>query len=228
MRRRFAARSRLTKVAVCAAAFAALGGVAYAAETSPFIGPRGNINTCLPPGGGVAHFWKPGHSCSGGYVGLAIPTNDAGATGPAGATGATGATNSNATAVNGQTPTDLSLREPTPTTGTSSATLYSQDGLTIVADCATSGSASVVADGPASADSELTVSGYASAAAFGSQTDTLGPSSNAVLGASGSGESSFSYENSSGQVITGTIGYQAVTSFASYAGCAFFGDVSAG
>jgi hypothetical protein len=105
------------------------------------------------------------------------------------------------------------------------------DGLTILASCDHTGTASLAANGPASGDSELTVSGYqpgGSPADFGSETDTLGPSSGAVLGQAGSGESSFSYASSAGAVVTGEIGYQSGTSFASYTGCAFFGTVTSG
>src|ERR1700685_198594 len=72
--------------------FVALGGGASAATTS-FVGPHGNINTCVPPSGGEVNVWKPGHSCSGGRVGLAFPAAGAhGATGATGVTGATGTT----------------------------------------------------------------------------------------------------------------------------------------
>ncbi|HEX2701803.1 MAG TPA: hypothetical protein VHM72_00010 [Solirubrobacteraceae bacterium] len=223
-------RSRLAKAGVAVALFATLGGVAYAAQTSPFIGAHGNINSCLPPGGGVPHVWKPGHHCSGGYVGLAFPTTGAASTGPTGTTGATGATSPSATTVDGQTVQKLLLKEPTPTSGTTSVTLYVNDGLTISADCDSAGNASLVATGPASADAELTISGDDSVGNgyFGSQTAALGPTSNAALGPAGSGESSFSYASSSGSVVSGQLGYQKANSFATYAGCAFFGEVTSG
>jgi hypothetical protein len=50
----------------------------------------------------------------------------------------------------------------------------------------------------------------------------------AALGPSSAGETSFSYANSSGQLVTGTIGYQKAMSFGSYVGCAFFGTVTSG
>jgi hypothetical protein len=226
--------------------FVALGGGAYAlaASSSPFIGPHGNINTCVPSNGGEVNVWKPGHSCSGGRVGLAFPTSGAqgtpgaaGATGPSGVTGATGATgpsNPSATTVDGETLTKLTLKVPTPTTGTASQTLYNGtaagNGLIILATCTNTGTASLVANGPASADSNLDVSGYASAgpAAFGSQTATLGPASNATLGPVGSGESSFSYSTSGGSVATGQIGYQSAPSSGSFAGCTFSGTITSG
>jgi hypothetical protein len=221
--------------------FVALGGGAYAlaASSSPFIGPHGNINTCVPVAGGEVNVWKPGHRCSAGRVGLAFPTTGAqgatgasGTSGATGPTGATGATNPSATTVDGETLTKLTLKVPTPTTGTTSQTLYNgtaaSNGLAIVANCTNTGAASLVANGPASADSNLSVSGYAAAAAFGSQTAILGPASNAALGPAGSGETSFSYSTSSGTVVTGQIGYQSAPSSGSYAGCTFSGTLTSG
>jgi hypothetical protein len=126
--------------------------------------------------------------------------------------------------------TKLLFKEPTPASGTTSATLYSTNGLTILAQCDSSGNASLAANGPASADSELTVSGYDNAATpyYGSQTDALGPTSLAPLGPSSAGEASFSYASSSGQVVTGSIGYQHAPLFGSYGGCGFFGTVISG
>jgi filamentous hemagglutinin family protein len=223
-------RSRVVGIGVIVSGLLVLGGAAYASGGSPFVGPHGNINSCLPPNGGVPHVWKPGHGCSGGYVGLAFPTTSAtaGPTGATGMTGATGATNPSASTVNGQSVTKISGRLATPGSSTAALVLYDNDGLTITANCATNGSASLVATGPSSADSELTVSGFEGAASFGSQTNALGASSNAALGPAGSGESTFSYETSAGQVVSGQIGYQAASSFATYAGCAFFGDVTSG
>jgi len=218
----------------------ALGGGAYAlaASSSPFIGAHGNINTCVPVNGGEVNVWKPGHRCTGGRVGLAFPTGGAqgaaGATGPSGATGPTGPTNPSATTVDGETLTKLTLKVPTPTTGTTSQTLYNGtaagNALAIVADCGDTGTASLVANGPASADSDLSVSGYASGGtdAFGSQTATLGPATNATLGPAGSGETSFSYSTSGGTVVTGQIGYQSAPSSGSYAGCTFSGTLTTG
>jgi hypothetical protein len=224
--------------------FVALGGGAYAlaASSSPFIGPHGNINTCVPTNGGEVNVWKPGHRCSAGRVGLAFPTTGAqgapgaagatGATGLTGATGATGASNPSATTVDGETLTKLTLKVPTPTTGSTSQTLYNGtaagNGLLITATCTNAGAASLVANGPASADSNLAVSGFEGAAAFGSQTATLGPASNAVLGAVGSGDSSFSYSSSGGSVATGQIGYQSAPSSGSFAGCTFSGTITSG
>jgi len=237
-------RRRLTFANVTAgtALFFALGGGAYAASSS-FVGQHGNINTCVPRNGGEVNVWKPGHRCTGGRVNLAFPVvgapgakgatgpaGPAGATGPTGPAGPTGAPNPNATTVDGETVTKLQLREATPASGTTSETLYSGQGLTILAECDSTGSASLVANGPAGADAELTVSGFGSAgpAAFGSQTHTLGAASQAALGPAGSGQSSFSYAGSGGQVATGSIGYQAAPSYSTYAGCAFFGTVTAG
>jgi hypothetical protein len=59
-----------------------------------------------------------------------------------------------------------------------------------------------------------------SRARLGATPVTLGPAS--------AGETSFSYENSSGQIVTGNIGYQNAPSLGSYAGCAFFGTVITG
>jgi len=230
-------RNRLTFANIVAgtALFVALGGGAYAATTS-FVGPHGNINTCVPTAGGEVNVWKPGHRCTGGRVGLAFPVNVQGATGstgPTGLTGATGATgvpNPAATTVDGQTVTKLSLKEPTPTSATTSVTLYSGAGLTILAVCDTSGNASLQANGPVSADSELTVSGYQNGGTgyYGSQTNTLGPASLAALGPASAGEATFSYASSAGQVVTGNVGYQKSPSLGSFAGCAFFGTVISG
>jgi len=230
-------RTRFTFANVIAgtALFVALGGGAYAATTS-FVGPHGNINTCVPPAGGEVNVWKPGHRCTGGRVGLAFPVMNqgtTGSTGPTGLTGATGATgvpNPAATTIDGQTVTKLSLKEPTPASGTTSVTLYSGAGLTILADCDSLGNASLQANGPASADSELTVSGYQNGGTgyYGSQTNTLGPASLAALGPANAGEAAFSYASSAGQVATGSIGYQKAPSLGSFAGCAFFGTVISG
>jgi hypothetical protein len=242
MRRLIPRRLTVVNVGVALVVFAALGGVAYAASGGSFVGPHGNINTCVPRSGGEVNVWKPGHRCSGGRVGLAFPTRGqngaqgpagpagaAGAVGATGPTGATGPVNPNATTVDGETVTKLSLREATPGSGTTTQTLNSTDGLTILASCDNSGNASLAANGPASADSELTVTGYAGTAAFGSQTASLGPSSLAVLGPAGSGHTSFSYANTAGQIVTGSIGYQKANAFGgSFIGCAFFGTVTSG
>jgi hypothetical protein len=242
MRRTIRKRFTFANIVAGTALFIALGGGAYAA-TSSFVGPHGYINTCVPPAGGEVNVWKPGHRCTGGRVGLAFPgnaqagvagpkgaTGATGATGLAGATGATGAANPAATTVDGQTVTKLSLKEPTPTSATTSVTLYSGSGLTILAACDSSGNASLQANGPVSADSELTVSGYQNGGTgyYGSQTNTLGPSSLAALGPANAGEAAFSYASSGGQVVTGNIGYQKAPSLGSFAGCAFFGTVVSG
>ena len=157
-------------VAIGVALVALAGGVAYATTASPFISPHGNINTCVPSDGGGVNVWKPGHRCTGGRVPLAFPATGAtgatGGTGTTGATGATGPTNPSASTVGGETLTKLMLKVPTPTTGTTSQTLYNgtslNNGLMVVAVCTSSGVASLVANGPASADSGLSVSGFAS------------------------------------------------------------------
>jgi len=236
MPRRFPTGLTLGKIAAAVAAVAALGGVAYAATGSGFIDSSSHIDACLPPGGGQVHVWLPGHNCSGGWQSLAFaaatqagPIGPEGATGPTGATGVTGAPNPSATTVDGDTVTKLQLREATPASSTTTQALYSGNGLTILANCDSTGSASLQANGPASADSELTVSGVeAGPTPFGSQTATLGSASLASLGPAGSGETSFSYATSSGTVVTGEIGYQHAPSFGSFAGCGFFGTVTAG
>jgi hypothetical protein len=225
---------RLLRVAVALALLGALGGVAYAATSSSFVGPHGNINGCVPRNGGGLNLWKPGHRCSGGRVAVAFPVRAAagvsGPTGPSGPTGATGPSNSQASSVDGQTVTKLTLREATPATGTTAETLFSGDGLTILAQCDSTGAASLVANGPASADSVLTVSGHDNAGtpAFGSQTASLGPASLVALGPASAGEASFSYASNAGQVVTGSVGYEHSPSFGSFAGCAFFGTVISG
>jgi hypothetical protein len=223
------------KVVAGAALFAALGGVAYAASGGTFVGGDGSIGGCAPPGGGQVHIWRPGHGCSGGWLSVSFAGNGAkGASGPTGATGATGLpgatgpANPDATTVNGQTVTKLLLKVPTPTASTSVASLYSASGLTILAECDTAGNASLAANGPASADSQLTVNGYDNVGSFGSQTSVLGPASVAALGPAGAGDASFSYANSSGQTVTGTIGYQKAPSAGTYAGCTFVGTVISG
>ena len=237
MRRLIGSRLTVTKAALALGLFLAIGGVAYAASGSAFVGPHGNINTCVPRNGGAVNVWKPGHHCSGGRVPLAWPAraqngaNGApGAAGATGATGATGASNPAATTVDGETVTKLSLKQATPTSGSSSQTLYSADGLTILAVCDNTGAASLAANGPASADSQLTVSGFQGTGpgAYGSQTATLGPASQAALGPAGSGEATFSYANASGQVLSGQIGYKAAPSVGSFAGCGFEGVVTSG
>jgi hypothetical protein len=237
MRRLIGSRLTVTKAALALALFFAIGGVAYAASGTALIGPHGNINSCVSPNGGEVNVWKPGHHCSSGRVALAWPAraqNGApGAPGPAGATGATGATgpsNPAATTVDGETVTKLLLKQATPTTGSSTQTLYSNDGLTVVALCDHTGAASLQANGPASADAELTVSGFqgTGSGSFGSQTATLGATSQVPLGPSGSGEATFSYANAQGQVVSGQIGYQTAPSFGSFAGCGFDGVVTSG
>lgn len=219
--------SRTAKVLAATALCLGAGSAAYAATTgSQFVGSGGSITSCLPPRGGVVHIWLPGHHCSGGWVQL--NWGAVGATGPAGATGPSGPPNPSATTVDGQTLSKLLLKVPTPGSGTTTLTLYSGDGLTVLAECDSSGNASLVANGPSSNDSELTVSGEDTAGTFGSQTNDLGASSNALLGPASSGQASFSYASSSGTVLSGSIGYQKASSFGSYAGCAFFGDITSG
>jgi hypothetical protein len=240
MRRLIRPRITATRAALTLALFLAIGGVAYGASSSSLIGPHGNINSCVSPNGGEVNVWKPGHTCTGGRVALAWPgraqSGPAGPAGPAGAAGATGATgatgpaNPAATSVDGETVTKLALRQATPGTGSSSQTLYSSDGLTIIAVCTNGGAASLSADGPASADSALTVSGFqgTGAGAYGSQTATLGPASAVPLGPVGSGEATFSYANAAGQVISGQIGYESAPTYGSFAGCGYHGVVTSG
>jgi hypothetical protein len=222
----FLTRARALKLGAGVTLFAGIAGGAYAAGSSAFIATNGAITSCLPPRGGALHVWLPGHRCSGGWVQL--NWNAVGATGATGATGAAGPVNPSATTVDGQTVSKLLLKVPTPGSGTTTSTLYSGSGLTILAECDSSGNASLVANGPSSNDSELTVSGDSTGGSFGSQTDNLGSSSNATLGPASSGEASFSYASSSGTVLTGSIGYQKTGSFGGYAGCAFFGDITSG
>ncbi|HUB76680.1 MAG TPA: hypothetical protein VL977_06470 [Solirubrobacteraceae bacterium] len=203
---------------------AAIGaGAAYAAGASPFVGSTGAISSCLPPKGGQVHVWKPGHACSGGWVALSWAAS--GATGP---TGATGAPNPAAQTVDGQALEKVMTRIPTPASGSSTATLYASNGLTLTAACSNTGSASLTASGPGSGDAELTVSGYGGAGAFGSQTATLGSAGDATVGPAGSGETTFSFANSSGTLVNGQLGYQSASSFSTYAGCSFFGELTAG
>jgi hypothetical protein len=228
----------MAKAGLVFAAFMAIaGGVAYAASSAALIGARGNINSCVSPKGGEVNVWRwPGHHCSGGRVALAWPARStpgpagpAGHVGATGPTGATGPSNPAATTVDGETVAKLQLKEATPGSGSATQTLYNADGLTITALCSSGGSASLQANGPASADSELTISGLeGTSSTFGSQTATLGPSSNAALGTAGSGESTFSYENTAGQVISGQVGYQSAPSLGTFAGCSFFGVADVG
>jgi hypothetical protein len=230
MRTKIRARSTIAKVGAAVVLFAALGGVAYAADGGPFAASDGSVSGCAPPAGGPVHIWKPGHRCSGGWVSVTFaPAGAAGTAGPAGPTGATGPADTNATTVDGLSVAKVAVKVPTPGSSTSTDTLYSGGGLTILADCDSAGNASLQASGPASADSELTVSGYDSSGtpSFGSQTATLGPSV-VTLAPAGSGEATFSYQSSSGQTVTGNIGYQKAPSFGGYAGCGFFGTITAG
>ena len=230
-------RRNALRIAACGAALAALGGAAYAATTSGFVDSSNHIDACLPPAGGQVHVWHPGHGCSGGWQALAFaataqagPTGPQGATGPTGlpgATGPVGPTNPNAATVDGETVTKLSLKEATPASSTTVQTLYSGDGLTILADCDNAGHASLQANGPASADAELTVNGIGNGATpFGSQTNTLGSTSFAPMGAPNSGQTTFSYASSTGAVVTGSIGYQNAPAFGTFVGCGFFGTVT--
>jgi hypothetical protein len=238
MRRLTRPRITASRAALTLALFLAIGGVAYGASGNSLVGPHGNINSCVPKNGGGVNVWKPGHHCSGGRVALAWPASAQagapGAPGAAGATGATGATgpsNPAATTVDGETVNKLALREVTPSSGSTSQTLYSVDGLTILALCSSTGTASLAANGPASADSALTVSGFqgtGSTGSYGSQTATLGPVSQVPLGPAGSGEATFSYVNALNQVISGQIGYESAPSYGSFAGCGFDGVVTTG
>jgi hypothetical protein len=238
MRRLIRPRITATRAALTVALFLAIGGVAYGASSSSLIGPHGNLNGCVSPSGGEVNIWKLGHRCTGGRVpvawparaqsGAAGPAGPAGAIGATGATGPTGAANPAATTVDGETVSKLALHEAPPGSGSSSQTLYSADGLAIVAVCSNTGVASLAANGPASADSALTVSGYEGAAAYGSQTATLGPASAVPLGPAGSGEATFSYANAAGQVISGQIGYESAPSYGSFAGCGYHGVVTSG
>jgi hypothetical protein len=220
--RRFAS----ARIGVVVVALLALGGVAYAAtqkENTAFISSAKDIDGCVHPGGGKAHIWLPGHVCSGGWQNIQFAANT-----QIGATGPTGPTNPAATTVDGQTLTKLMVKTPTPASTTTSTTLYAKDGLTIVGQCTSGGDASLVANGPASGDSELTYSGYGGTGpgAFGGEVSALGSTSNVSLGPSSAGSTSFTYASSAGQAISGSIGYQSASSFKSYAGCAFFGTVA--
>jgi hypothetical protein len=225
-RRRVWTRLRLGHVAAVAVLFGACGGVAYAASGGSFVGPHGNLNTCVPIGGGTVRMWRVGHKCSPGRV--LVTWAATGATGATGQTGATGATNPAATTVDGQAVDKLRLELPTPASGTTSVSLYTGNGLSVLADCTSAGVSSLVANGPATADSEFTVSGEQGNSTFGSQTNALGPASNAVLGPAGAGEASFSYSSSAGAVVSGDVGYQSAPSFGNYAGCGFFGSITVG
>jgi hypothetical protein len=243
MRRLIRPRITASRAALTLALFLAIGGVAYGASGGSLIGPHGQINTCVPKNGGEVNVWKPGHRCTGGRVPLSWPgraqsgsgakgaPGAPGAPGAVGATGATGPSNPAATAVDGETVNKLALREATPGSGSASQTLYSANGLTILALCSNTGVASLAANGPASADSALTVSGFqgtGSTGAYGSQTATLGPVSQVALGPAGSGEATFSYANALNQVISGQIGYESAPSYGTFAGCGFNGVVTSG
>ena len=223
----------LVRLAVLGCAFSIAGGVAYGATTSSnsLINEQGNILACTHPGGGKWHIWPAGHVCSGGWQAVTFAaTAKAGATGPRGTTGPAGPAgpvNAAASSVNGVTPNKLSLRIPTPATGASTATLYGADGLTILAGCSSSGSATLEANGPAAADAGLTVVGYDSTGSYGSQTATLGPTSAVPLGPAGSGSVTFEYTDPTGHIVTGKLGYLGAPSVGGYAGCSFFGKVTA-
>ena len=221
----------LVRLAALVGAFAIAGGVAYGATTTSnaLINAQGNILACTHPGGGKWHIWPAGHVCTGSWQAVTVAaTAKAGATGAKGATGPAGPVgpvNATASSVNGLTPGKLSLRIPKPTTSTATATLYGADGLTILAGCTSSGTATLQANGPAAADAGLTVVGYDSGGNYGSQTTTLGPTSAAALGPAGSGSVTFEYTDAAGQIVTGKLGYLGAPSVGAYAGCSFFGKV---
>jgi hypothetical protein len=226
IRGRLTAANGLGVVAV----FLALGGGAYAASSSSLTGAGGAITSCVGKKGGTLKVTKPGQRCPKGKVKLTF--NAAGPIGPAGATGPTGPTGlpvASATTVDGETVTKISLREPTPSSSMAETAIVNTDGLTIDADCDNGGNASLVANGPASNDAELTYSGWDDAPTyFGGEVHNLGSASTESLGPPDGGEVAFTYENTSGQVVSGNIGYQKAPSFGAFNGCSFFGAVTSG
>jgi len=229
-------RSSLTTANIVAwtALFVALGGGAFAATGGSFVSGSGALHGCIAKRGGALSIVRRGRRCQKRTISLVFgATGRTGATGPTGATGQTGPPgpagqpNPSATTVNGETVTKLYLKEPTPAATMTTQTLYSQDGLTILAQCDNAGNADLEANGPASADSALAVSGYYGSGPFGSETNSLGPSTFASLGPPNGGHASFSYENAQGQVITGDLGY-AKAPVGSFNGCTFFGVVTSG
>jgi len=225
--------SRLT-AANCIAAvavFIALSGGAYAASTSSLVGSGGVITGCVSKKGGTLKVAKTGHGCPKGKV--ALPFDQRGPVGPAGPTGPTGtagAPNPSATTVDGETVTKLFLKEPTPPLSMTILPLVNgTNGLTIDADCDNGGNASLVANGPASDDGDLTFSDWNEGGSNGGgDVYNLGPMSAQMLGNGGYGYVSFSYTSSSGGVVSGEIGYQKSPSLGTFNGCAFFGTVISG
>ena len=122
--------------------------------------------------------------------------------------------------------TKLFKVEPTPPTTMTILPLFTGDGLTILAECDNAGNASLVANGPASADAQLATTGHSNTGAFGLQYNNLGSASNDSLSAGNSGVTSFSYATAGGDVVSGTIGYQTAPSFGAVNGCGFYGTVT--
>jgi hypothetical protein len=226
VQRRFTLANALAGVAV----FIALGGGAYAASGSSLIGAGGTINGCVAKHGGTLKVAKPGRKCPKGTSKLAFNTaGTIGETGATGPTGAAGAPNPSATTVDGETVTKLFLKEPTPLSSMTILPLGpSIDGLTILAECDNGGNATLVANGPASADSELTFNGRYNSTAFGLQFNNLGAASDVMIGPPQTGEVSFSYGSSAGQVVSGQLGWASAPSLGSFSGCSFFGTVTSG
>jgi hypothetical protein len=93
-------RLSYANVTATLALFIALGGGAYAAAGSPFVGSSGAISGCVKTKGGPLTIVKAGRKCPKGTVSLVLNTK--GATGPQGATGATGAAGATGTGTKGE------------------------------------------------------------------------------------------------------------------------------
>lgn len=228
MRKMISGRLTTANCIAAVAVFIALGGGAYAASTSTLVGSGGVITGCVSKKGGTLKVAKAGHGCPKGKV--ALPFDQRGPAGATGPTGTAGAPNPSATTVDGETVTKLFLKEPTPASSMTILPLVNGiNGLTIDADCDNGGNASLVANGPASNDGDLTFSDSNEGGPdSGGDVYNLGSSSAQMLGNGGYGYVSFSYTSSAGGVVSGEIGYQKSPSLGTFNGCAFFGTVFSG
>lgn len=212
-----------------AALLIALGGGAYVASGAPPIS-GGAVTGCVAKHGGTLRVVRRGRHCPRGTVRVTLGTSGApGGRGPTGPTGPAGPPNPDAKTVGGETVTKLFLKEPTPATTMAIKTLFSGAGLVITGDCDNAGNASLVANGPASADADLSYLGATDGfPSFKGQVNALGPASNITLGSPHSGEVTFAYAAAGGQTVTGTIGWQTAPSLGAFNGCAFFGTAISG
>jgi len=178
---------------------------------------RRNITSCLPPRGGQVHIWLPGTTA---------PRLGAAQLGAVGHRPAVRRCDRSGQSV-GHTVTVRPSRVHAQ--GADAAPVRDLDALqrerlTILAECDSSGNASLVANGPSSNDSELTVSGESNGGTF-ARSDNLGlEQRDARTAASGHRRSP---TRAARARPDGSIGYQKASS-SDLRGCAFFGDLISG